>query len=404
MNDSDLIKMISNGFESAKAGNAVKVYEHVAPFHDNGSMPIKSHYPFGWIIYYALHQSHDGNINTRKRMLARYLKLQVKVPHKLHSMILTEAIHLYKDSKDAVYNNKSDKSVRFSIVNFFKLWNQDNLRPGDWNRKSLDDKPLSSTVKKLLTLCVDELEETRILPSPNFIALIDKAVDTYPDSFNLLSQRAALHILANETAKAAELLRKALLLAPGKFYLWSKLAATVSPAENPHLHVAILYRALNAPGPEQFKGKIRLSIAETLASRGAFPQSLWELQQVKSIYESNGWHLPAKYNAVMQRIPNDTIADNPEHIYRKVAHLADEEVYSGLPTVVMTKTYHKKPDPTKTGSGFNKPVTAWRLTDSNGNNLWIQPHRFRINPDLPTGTRVNVSIFSGKVVKAEISD
>ena len=138
MNDSDLIKMISNGFESAKAGNAVKVYEHVAPFHDNGSMPIKSHYPFGWIIYYALHQSHDGNIDTRKRMLARYLKLQIKVPHKLHSMILTEAIHLYKDSKDAVYNNKSDKSVRFSIVNFFKLWNQDNLRPGDWNRKSLD--------------------------------------------------------------------------------------------------------------------------------------------------------------------------------------------------------------------------------------------------------------------------
>ena len=52
----------------------------------------------------------------------------------------------------------------------------------------------------------------------------------------------------------------------------------------------------------------------------------------------------------MQRIPNDTIADNPEHIYRKVAHLADEEVYSGLPTVVMTKTYHKnrtrqRPDP-----------------------------------------------------------
>ncbi len=214
MNDSDLIKMISDGFESAKAGNAVKVYNHVAPFHDNGSMPVKSHYPFGWIIYYALHQSHDGNIDIRKRMLARYLKLQVKVPHKLHSMILTEAIHLYKDSKDAVYNNKSDKSVRFSIVNFFKLWNQDNLRPGDWNRKSFDDKPLSSTVEKLLTLCVDELEETRILPSPDFIALIDNAVIRYPDSFNLMSQRAALHILANETAKAAELLRKALLSLP----------------------------------------------------------------------------------------------------------------------------------------------------------------------------------------------
>lgn len=42
MNDSDLIKMISNGFESAKAGNAVKVYEHVAPFMTTAQCPSKA--------------------------------------------------------------------------------------------------------------------------------------------------------------------------------------------------------------------------------------------------------------------------------------------------------------------------------------------------------------------------
>lgn len=401
MNDFDIIKFISDGFEKAKSGDAINIYNKVARFEEINTIPLKSHYPYGWIIYYALHQSSDNEIQSRKKMLARYFQLQLTVPHKLHSMILTQAIRLYKNAKDVAFNKKQDTVIRFSIINFIKIWNLDNLRPGDWKRKELEGKKLSSTTEKLITLCVDELEETHTLPEKELLMVIDKAVNEYPDSFNILSQRAAIHLLANETESAAALLRKAISMAPGKFYLWSKLASTVSPSENPRLLLALLYKALSAPGPDQFKGKIRVSLADVLSSRGAFPQALWELNKVRSIYNQNQWHLSPKYNEILKRIPADTIPDNPERFYKKMEFLADEEIYAALPSLSVTKTYHKKASSDESKSGFGKSSVAWRVTDKTGKNYWINPLRFNLNPNLPIGCNLTVRICNGKVVNAK---
>ena len=401
MNNPDIITFISDGFEKAKRGDAINVYNKVARYEEMNAIPLKSHYPYGWIIYYALLQSPDNEIQSRKKMLAHYFQLQLTVPHKLHSMILTQAIRLYKDAKDVAFNKKPDTVVRFSIINFLKIWNLDNLRPGDWKRKDFEGKKLSSTTEKLITLCVDELEETHTLPGKELLAVIDKAVNEYPDSFSILSQRAAVHILANEKESAAGLLRKAILAAPGKFYLWNRLAATVSPTENPRLYVALLYKALSAPGSDQFKGKIRISLADVLSSRGAFSQALWELNKVKSLYSQNQWHLSPKFNEIMKRLPDDTIPCNPECFYKKMEFLADEEIYAALPSLTVTKTYHKKPSTDERKSGYGSPSVAWRVTDKDGNNYWINPRRFNLNPDLPLGCSLTVWIINGKVVKAE---
>ena len=41
-------------------------------------LPLKSHYPMGRIIYYALHQSPAHAIQERKMLLAHYLRLNVE--------------------------------------------------------------------------------------------------------------------------------------------------------------------------------------------------------------------------------------------------------------------------------------------------------------------------------------
>lgn len=403
MTDSRISRFVSDGFEKAKGGDALAIYAAVTNYHDSGILPEKSHYAFGWIIYYALHQSIEKDIGARKEMLARYFRLKLTVPHKLHSMILTEAIRLYKDVKNVSYGRNQKELTTFSIVRFLELWNTENLRSGDWNRKQLEGKPLSSTVEKLITSYVDEIESSRSTPSSKFLEVIDKAVSYYPDSFNILSQRAAIHIINHDNEKGAELLRKALLVAPGKFFLWQRLAMTVSPLEKPHLHVALLYKALISPGQEQFKGRIRLSLAEVLISRGAFPQALWELQKIRAIYDSNGWHIPVKVNDFLNKIPNGTIPDNPERLYKKVEHLAEEEIYDSLPWLHVVKTYHKHPV-SETASPFKtKPSAAWRVTDNDGNNFWLQPHRFKIDPSLPLGTPLFIRIYNGKAVKAKLT-
>lgn len=406
MTDQELSAFVSDGFDRAKAGDALNVFAQTAPYHDNGQLALRSHYAFAWIIYYAMHQTPDADIISRKKMLARYLRLQVAKPHKLHSMILTEAVRLYKDSQTAQFNcqGKPGADIVFSLVKFAEFWDLANLRPGDWRRKEFEGKQLSSTVEKFITLYVDEIEATGQRPSAAFIAVIEEAMKQYADSFNLLDQRATLHILAGEHAAAGSLLRKALLFAPGKFYLWSKLASTVPVEENPRLHVALLYKAMNSKGPDRFKGKVRLSMAKALIELKTFGEAKWELDRFRSTYESNGWHLSPTYVKLTESLPQPLEARDPESLYRKIEHLADSTVYDILPAIGAVKSFHKEPKPGDTrGSSFGRPEVAWRATDREGKNYWFQPGRFGIDPALPSGTALSLRLHEGKVVKAELA-
>ena len=163
MTPQEISRYVSDGFVRAKAGEALAVYASVAPIHTSGALPPERHYSLGWIIYYALHQSAPGDILPRKRMLAHYLGLRTPRPHKLHSMILTEAIRLYRDARDSAVAARlkgipHDAARDFSLVKFMRLWDFRHLRPGDWRRKLQEGKPMSATVEKLITHYVDELE------------------------------------------------------------------------------------------------------------------------------------------------------------------------------------------------------------------------------------------------------
>lgn len=333
METSDIIKFVSDGFEKAKEGNAAEVYSSVSRYHEDGSLPLKSHYPFGWIIYYALHQSPSSAIKERKLMLARYLKLQVEKPHKLHSMILTEAIRLYKEAADAASLFKTEgfkpvtDATRFSIVKFSELWNLDNLRPGDWTRKTYEGKRLPSTVEKLITAYVDEHYASNQPASPEFLKIIDRALAEFPRTANLYAQRAQLYELEGNKEAAIGMLKNALRASSSKYYLWSRLAALITDKDSLRLRVSLLCKALSCPGQEQFKGKIHMNLAVALAEGGAFPQAKWELKYVKDLYEKKDWRLPRPYNETMKKLPTGTKVSDPGPIYRKLAHLAEEFIF-----------------------------------------------------------------------------
>lgn len=400
MNTEELANFISAGFEQAKAGDAARVYNAALPYLGDNRLPAKSHYPFGWVIYYALHQAGNAAIVDRKRMLAAYLKLEVAKPHKLHSMILTEAIRLYKDAKDKAYGRPAAEAPSFSILRFMDLWDYAHLREGDWRRKTLDDKTLGSTVEKLITVCVDELEASKAPAPERLTDIIDRALAMYPDTPALLSQRAWVHAAAGQDAQAKDLLRRALIIAPGKFYLWARLARLMEGPQSLTLRMALLYKALRAPGQEQFKGRIRMDLALAWLEKGYAPQAKWEADRVAEQYKAAGWHPAKALTEAQKRIPDGTVAENPEPLYRKIEHLADDEVYAALPEIAAAKTYHKNPGPAK--PGYGKPAVAWRVTDAHNNSYWLQPHRFGLDPSLPMGTPILIRIHNGKPVKARL--
>ena len=410
METNEIIQFISDGFDKAKAGAAVETYNAIVNHPDMRVLPPKSHYPFGWIIYYALHQSPAHAIRERKQLLANYLRLNVPKPHKLHSMILTESFRLYKDAKSSVLSlkpsvcgSKSSAEPKFSIVRFVELWNLEYIRPTDWNRKEHEGKQLPSTVEKLITHYTDELYSTRVPASEVFTGIINRALVAYPPTANLFSQRAQIHELAGEKECAVEMLRNAILASSTKFYLWARLADMMTDRDDLRLKVGLLYKALRCPGQEDFKGKIHLQLASALAEGGAFPQAMWELNHVKDFYGNKGWNLPRLHKDTEKKIPACTEAADPSGIYRKVEHMADDFIYEVLPEVQVRKTYHKPAAETTDRYGKRRQgQTAWRVTDAEGNNYWLNPVRYGIQEDLPPETRLAVKIFGGKVVKARI--
>lgn len=408
MTTEEITRLVSDGVDRAKAGEALNVYASVVPFHDNGQLPINRHYALGWIIYYAMHQSAAADISPRKHMLARYLKLQTPRPHKLHSMMLTEAIRLYRDSRDhavaaRLHGGTHDQSCDFSLVKFMQLWEFRYLRPGDWRRKEHEGKPMSSTVEKLITNYVDELEGSHGMqaPSPEFMTIMEKAMTDFPGTASLLSQRAIMHQLAGENDRCAPLLRKAVISSPGKFYLWQRLASHVDAVAQPKLHISLLYKALTAPGQEGFKGKVRLALAEAWLRIGRPHFAAWELNNIKEQYMKNGWHLPPRFRDLEGKLPESVVAADPAGAYKSVEKEADEYLYEELPHVKVSKTYHKPAVEGTDRYGRPRPgMVAWRVTDADGTNYWFNPGRHNLQEDLPHGTRLLVKIHEGKVVKA----
>lgn len=394
--NADIIRMISDGFEKAKSGEALAEYHRIAPLQDSGDLPPKSHYAYGWILYYALHQSIDSDIMGRKQILARYLKLEVPRPHKLHSMILGEAIRLYKN-----YKSIRKSEVAFSILRFVRLWDAAHLREGDWRRKTLDGKRLPALVEKLITATVDECVESSRLPESSLMHVIDKALLEWPDAYTLLAQRAELYILSGDRENAISMLRKSIAMAPAKFFLWSRLASLYDITADLRRKIALLYRALISPGPEQFKGRIRLSLAEALMSRKLYNYALWELERVKQIYTSGEWHLPPSAERMLREIPADTRPENPESLYQKVAHLADEELTGDLPWISVTKTYHKGPEYGEGNRGYS-PMTVWRVSDCQGNHYWFAPGKFGLQENLPLRSKLSIKSQNGRVIKASM--
>lgn len=403
--DNTLLRLISDGVDKAKEGAAREVYDAVHA--SASSIPPQSHYAFGWIIYYTLHQAAASEIQLRKKLLAEYLALSTPRPHKLHSMILLEAMRLYDDAGNTGFcasEGRRQKPPAFSIMRFSDMWRLDNLRPGDWRRREHEGKRLSSTAEKLITVTVDEAETTSVYPPEEFMRVVGRALADFPDSCNLLAQRAALHILKGERDDARRLLRNAILLAPGKFHLWSRLASLIPAGENPRLRLALYARALKAPGQQQFKGRIHLRLAEVWLSKGCLPQAAWELSIVETLYGSMGWHLPALHTRLRAMVPDDVTPESPEDTYRRVMPLADEAIYESLPEVTVRKTFHKAAVTPQPGSVAKTSPVAWRLTDDSGHNYWIQPRRFRLADDLPLGAGLAIRLYNGKPVAARITE
>ena len=366
---------------------ARRAYDTVAAFHDAGELDSSQHENFGWIIYRALHADHSGDVRQRKVMLLRYLKLDVPRPSLLHSLILGEAAAIERATP-----------LQFLFSGFLNMWKLENLRDDDWQAsKSSDGHRFPSLVERVITLYVKEMNITpQVISSDDFIEIVDKALERFPDNEQLPRQKALMLIRTGRTGQAVDFYKNAILQDANKFYLWAALAAVVHDTD---LKIALLCRALSMNNPPEMTGKTRMHLASLLCDRQQWQLARCEIDKVIETYTVQGWKISDEMTAIRQRIPAGTVAGDNRQFYADNAAAADQFIFDSLPSVVMVKVGEHS-DNRQGNNGKVRKIIKWILVDSNGKNHFVNPRRLRLQQRAGTGQCFEVKMRGRDVVWA----
>lgn len=379
--------LVQQAYAQAKAGNGEGAYATVSSIYNDGRLPDDQTNAYGWIIYYSLKQQSDNDVERlvveRKRRLMRYIELGLPSPSLLHSLILSEAVRIERTTP-----------LKFVLHNFFDLWGGSaKLRPEDWEQFEGEHGTLPSLVEKLVTVYVKEVVTDGRDPSEDFVALIDKALETFGNNQNLPRQRAQIYLHFNQKDKAIDLYRKQLKRNASRYSLWAELAALVEDADT---RLALTCMALSIKTKEDFLGKIRIYLAEQLCNRNEYALAAGQLALVRRCYERQGWHIPPTIAKVSDRIPAETAEADGRDFIRRHADEANIYLYDNAIHTTLVKSGETTDRKTQ--------KRRWWAADADGNRYSFDPRRLHLPGKCPDGTAIKAVIADKRVLQASVSD
>ena len=371
--------------ESAKTpANAQVAYNTIFAIFNAGELHESLHTEFAWVIYRALHADQSENVEYRKEIIEVYKQLSVERPSMLHSLILGEAVRVEKEWP-----------LMFMFTEFIAWWNLENLTDDDWtNFKTDDGKSLISRVEKMIYLYTKEIQSVEeLLPSEEFMQVLDRAIGKWSKDDNLLRCKAIL--LSKQSAKeeSITLYKKMIALTSGqKPYVWVELANLVDDID---LKIGLLSKALQLKVQEEFLGKCRAQLAQLLYSKGLHSNALCEVEKVKATYEANSWNLPSQIRGLMQMIPAGTVSADNTSQYSIWTTKADEYLYADLPSTYMVKVAHKEEIIER--NGRQQKVIKWTLINEVGEVEGVKPRKYNLSK-AQVGDCFEVKKSDGRIV------
>lgn len=247
-----------------RSENVVAACRALSECYDRKELGEGLYNDYGWLLYYALKQTDVKDVASRKRLLSRYLGLNLERPSILHSLILAEGIKMEQNTP-----------LQFRIRDFVGMWGLENLREEDWLQyKTEAGNTLPSLVEKLIGVYAKELKTDHARPSEDFCELLDKAVVRFANNQNMPYFKANVLIAQGRSEDAIGYYKEMILRFPSKFYLWSQLAALTEDAD---IRLGLLCKAVNTGEDEGYIGGVRLRLAALLAERGLYAHAQHEL-------------------------------------------------------------------------------------------------------------------------------
>lgn len=271
-------------------------------------------------IFWKLFNTHKENkqselwniFNKYNQTFSKYEK------SKWHSEILSIAERYMQETEE------------WRFLDFFKLWNPENLLDEDWKEVKKDDK----VYKPLAIKCLKKAFEIIKNQSKEFgdnwlIPIYSKAVKLYPDDEWLLRENALLLIKNNELESAINIYRKLVLELGDKSYIWNEFSSCFKNKND--LKIGMLSKAIQLEKNEDFLGDIHLELAKTLFDNGLIENCIVELNLYKGHRELKGWRLSESYIEISDKTKNQnaSLKDN-KSLYDKYIPIAEQYAYEEI--------------------------------------------------------------------------
>lgn len=266
------------------------LFDRLVELHNSDNLDQSLFLNFGWLIYYKLKHTPLSSVLPRKRLLIRYLNLDLERPSLLHSLILNEAVKLKKNSPS-----------QFRFRDFVELWGIPNLRDEDWEKfKPENGHAPNSLVENLIGVYTREIKKDGAEASEDFMNLLDKAIESYRSNPHLPLYRPIVLESQGRKEEALVCYRNLLKRWPRKFFLWSR-AEELLPRADLDMRIALLCRAVTLVRDKSFLGDIRLRLANLLIRKGLHHYAKHELNQYLQLYSSQGWHIKNWHDTLCRR-------------------------------------------------------------------------------------------------------
>ena len=272
--------------------------------------------PFFWKLFNFHNENMQSELwNTFIRYNQTFSKFEKS---KWHSEILSIAERYMQEKEE------------WRFLDFFKLWNPENLLDEDWKEVKKEDKVYKSLAIKSLKKAFEIIKTQNKEFSENWlIPIYSKAVKLYPDDEWLLRENALLFIKNNELESAINIYKKLVLELGDKSYIWNEFSSCFN--NNNDLKIGMLSKAIQLEKNEDFLGDIHLELAKALFDIGLIENCIIELNSYKVHRELKGWRISESYIDISDKTKNQnsTLNDN-KSLYEKYILIAEQYAYEEI--------------------------------------------------------------------------
>ncbi|TCT50270.1 hypothetical protein EDB38_10994 [Vibrio crassostreae] len=320
-------QLIQKAKSLSKQGNHLQAANIYKQLCSAGAGDFNVQTSLGWELFRLLQNSlaqQHINISSSKRILADYLKLHlVEKPSPLHSSILLQAAKLAGNSS-------------FSLISFSRYWQLELLREEDYEpyiNNNGDQYP--SLAEKIIQQAAKESVASDIIENQQYILPhLDNAIERFPENIWLKLNKAKLLLKLGRSKDALSFAIDVTRSKVNDYWSWA-LLGEVNADLDKSIELSCYCKALLCYTDDKFTAKVRIKMAQALASLGEFAEAKHEVDKVIASKTKDGLKVPEDVGKLQSQewYKSFTATESNKKYYQSNVSKAEELLFSDLPLV-----------------------------------------------------------------------